>query len=323
MDEFRTIARLWPSGVELSQGTDSNLLGGAATFTRDAPIFVTSPDGTQNFEFRFWNTGRHTTSKRRVRWNFSVLGWGTWTATRWYGPPAGGNGGGDPHVRADPFSIATDGPLLPGGTPIDGAASTFAAGAWPFNGDDHVIGTAAGPASVVAKDPFDNADFAGWLQMIVGGDPVGEFVESDSGTGGVIGGTGFYDHVVGGAFLAAQGTSAELLATYGASVFTIPDPFGPLRDLFDRYRHLGGPGSKIPPNVDPAPPDLIRLLGIEQLLALTRPGGGAGTDFGGLIEAVPRMSNEELKQAQLSVQTTLDLGKSALASINAQLKREM
>src|SRR5262245_29792407 len=125
MDEFRTTAKVWPAGTELGLDVDSNLLGGHATFTRNAANFVTSADGAHTYQFLFWNTGRHMTNKRQVRWNFSVLGWGTWPATRWYGtPPVGGGGPGAALVRADAFSIGLDAPLAPG-TPIDGAASTY------------------------------------------------------------------------------------------------------------------------------------------------------------------------------------------------------
>jgi hypothetical protein len=318
-DEFRTIGKLWPSGSEVDLGTDSNVLGGPATFTRNAAPFVTSPDGTQNYQFLFWNTGRHMTNKRRVRWNFSVLGWGTWTATRWYGTPSGG-GGGSPRVRADSFSIGTDGSLA-GPTPIDGTASTFAAGAWPFGGDDHAIGTAAGPASVVAKDPLNSYQFAGWLPLIWGGDPSGEFVESDAGTGGVIGGAGFYDHVVGGAFAAPAGTSADLLATYGEYHRELPGGLGPYVDWWERFGRQGrGPGD-FQPNVDPSPIDLIRIRVLEQLMRQMDSDPAAGTDFRRLIDAAPTMSRDELKRTMQSLQTTLELGKAALTAIEAQMKR--
>lgn len=323
MDEFRTICKLWPAATELNLGTDSNLLGGPATFTRNATNFVT--DGTQNYQFLFWNTGRHMTNKRQVRWNFSVLGWGTWTAIKWYGTPSGGPG--TPRVRADAFTIGGDAPLS--GTPID-ATSTYAPGAWPFGGDDHVIGTAAGAANVVAKDPFPSVasssyDFAGWLQLVWGGDPTSEFVETDVGPGGSGSGFGVYDHVAGGAFPVAMGASADLLATYGTKHSNVIDPgviqdF--LRDILEKFAHLGEPGGlKIPGYVDPSPIDFIRLKVLEQFLQQTRPGSGGGTDFQRLIEAAPGMSREELTRSMQSLKTTLGLGETALTAIEAQLKR--
>ena len=309
MDEFRTIARLWPAGTELDLGGDSNNLTVPATFTRNAPQFET--DGTSSWQFLFWNTGRRITTKRRVRWNFSLGGWGVWTATRWYGTPGGGDG--KPRVRADAFSIGADAAQAP--TPIDGPASTFAAGAWPFGGDDHVIGTAGGAVSVVPKDPYAGLDFAGWVQLIWGGDSSGEFVETDVASGG---GSGFgvYEHVTPGPFPVAQGASADLIATYGSPGKTLVID---LRRIFEEIMQ------RVPIDFkdrgDPSPIDFIRLKVLEQLVQQTRPAGAGGTDFQQLIDSVSKMSKADLERAAKSVQTSLDLGKSALSAIKAQLKR--
>jgi hypothetical protein len=311
MDEFRTIAKLWPSGTEIDLGTDSNILGGPATFTRNAANFVTSPDGTQNFQFLFWNTGRHLTNKRRVRWNFSVLGWGTWTATRWYGTP--GVNGGPPRVHADAFTIGGDQTLS--ATPIDGSASTFAAGAFPFNGNDHEIGTAGGAATVVAVDPLSGYEFSGWLRLFFGGDPDGEFIETDAGSGGTIGGPGFYDHVIGGSFMAAAGTSADLLAAYGYHESGI----GKIRFWLDILRGSRGP-IELPDRGDPGPPDLIRARILEQLLKETQPAGG-GSEFQNLMDSAATMSREQLQRALQGLRTTLDMGRTALSTLEARLKQ--
>jgi hypothetical protein len=51
MDEFRTVAKLWPAGTDLDLGIGSTNLTltppGSANFTRTAAPFVTSADGTQ------------------------------------------------------------------------------------------------------------------------------------------------------------------------------------------------------------------------------------------------------------------------------------
>ncbi len=305
MDEFRTLAKLWPSGAPLP-GTDENWINAATMFNRTADKFAS--DGVTTYQFLFWNTGRHTTRKRSVRWNFSVLGWGTWTATRWYGLPGGG---GPPRVRADAFSIGDDAVLSP--TPIDSAASTFAAGSYPFNGDDHAIGTANGKATVVAKDPLNSYDFAGWLQLIWGGDDSGDFVESDAGSGGTIGGVGFYDHVVGGSFSVAKGVSADLLATYGYHAQSRP---WTIREVEAAIANL-----KIPINPgDPGPEDRIRLGILAQLLLQTQPKPEAGTDFQQIIEAAPNMSPAQLKRAVQSIKTSLALGSTALSTLETRLK---
>lgn len=321
MDEFRTIAKLWPTGIELDLGTDSNILLGGATFSRHAAQYVTSVTGTQTYQFLLWNTGRHMTNKRSVKWIFSVLGWGIWTATRWYGTPSTGGPPPVPRVRADAFTIAGDVPLV--ATPID-PSSTYAPGAWPFNGSDHEIGTAAGAASVVPKDPFpittsSSYDFAGWLQLLWGGDNTSEFVETD--TGSPPGSPGFYDHVVGGAFPVAMGASADIIATYGTVNNTITGPD------FDRWKDwiyqvvFNLPG-RIPRDWgDPVPPDLIRMRMLERAIQATQPGLPSSGDFQSLIEAAPRMSHEELKRAVQSLKTSLDLGKTALSALDAQIKR--
>ena len=125
MDEFNVIAKIWPTGTVLDLGADTNNVTVPSFFTRHAADFVTSMDGTHTYRFLFFNTGRHVTNKRHVRWNFSVGGWGTWTATKWYGTPS--TGPGAERVRVDPFTIGGDAPLP--GTAIDAPASTFAAGA--------------------------------------------------------------------------------------------------------------------------------------------------------------------------------------------------
>jgi hypothetical protein len=321
MDEFRTIAKLWPSGDEIDLGADSNVLSGGATFTRNAAPFVTSADGSTNYQFLFWNTGRHTTNKRRVKWIFSVLGWGTWTATRWYGiPPTGG--GGPPRVHAEPFSISADDPPT-GPTVIDGAASTYAAGAHPWNGNDREIGTSDGAATVVAKTPYNGQFFTGWQRLIWGGDPVGEFVETDSGLSGPFGGDGYYTpvNVTTGAYGAAQGTSHDLIATYASS--GSDDPVVKIPKWFEDLIWPRKPW-EIDPVGDPGPLDRIRRLLLESLLERTRPSvreaDVSEAGFGRILEAVPRMAADELKRALSSVRTSVKLGETVMEAIEAKLK---
>ncbi len=216
MSLFNVTTKLWPGGESLDTGTDDNVVSvppGSASFDRHAALFVTSPDGTQNFEFLFWNTGRNTTNKRHVHWDFSAGGWTTWTATKWYGvPPSNGNGGHE--VRVDPFSIASNGPLTGSGTAIDPSASSFPPGSYPDMGDDHLIDTEDGAVDVAAKGSLASLQFAGWDQLIWGGDDSGTFYESDAGASQ--GSPGFYP-VGSGTFHVVQDGSAILLALYGNS----------------------------------------------------------------------------------------------------------
>src|ERR1700757_2991653 len=120
MDQFNVTTKLWPTGANLDLGTDSNLVTVPSSFDRHASNFVTSMDGTHNYQFLFWDTGRHVTNLRHVRWNFSVGGWGMWTATRWYGTPPTGPGG-PPEVTVTPFTIGGDNVITGSGSPINGA----------------------------------------------------------------------------------------------------------------------------------------------------------------------------------------------------------
>jgi hypothetical protein len=319
-DIFIVNAKLWPAGTELNFGIDSNPVGGPYSPQRQAAAFAS--DGTTSYQFLFWNTGRHLTSKRNVKWIFSVLGWGVWTATKWYGIP--GTGPGSKKIRANAFSIGGN-QSLGAATPIAAPpASTFPPGAWPDGGDDHVVSTASGPVSIAAKDPYDTYDFAGWLQLIWGGDDVSEFVETDAGSGGTIGGVGFYDHVTGGAanWAGAQNSSAELLATYGYHPPPDRGGFDPDRWRDWIYEVIIDDMIKPRPEIvgDPSPIDRIRTRLLEQLLTQTQPGTRGATDFQSLIEAAPKMNPAELKRAVQQLKTTLDLGNTALGALEARLK---
>lgn len=310
MDQFDVNAKLWPSGDSLDVGTDNNLVTVPSSFTRHAADFASSSDGTEQYQFLFWDTGRHVTNKRHVRWNFSVGGWGLWTATKWYGTPPKG-GPGSLRVRVDPFTIGGDAPITSGGTAIDSSASTYASGAFPFNGDDHAIGTANGAVDVVAKDPFTLLQFAGWVQLIWGGDDSGEFVETD--TGASPGSPGFYP-VGSGPFHVNKGGAADLLALYGNSArsrFTVN-----LGEL------LAGLTSVLPYSpVDPSPEDRLRLAILEEVLRKSQPAERVGSEFQQIIEAAPRMSAEELKVAVKSLQASVNLGQTAISTIQALLKK--
>jgi hypothetical protein len=314
MDTFHVTAKLWPGGADLDLGDDTNNVTVPSSFNRHAANFVTTMDGTSNYQFLFWNTGRHLTNKRHVTWNFSAGAWGLWTATKWYG--TSGENGGPARVRADGFTIGGNEPLGPD-TPIDGPASTFPAGAWPFNGDDHAIGTADGAVDVVAEDPFHSLQFAGWLRMTWGGDDSGVFVETD--TGASPGSSTFFEHSS-GPYHADQGSSHDLLATYGNQQgrFVVPS-FDWREFLVD----LGfGSGDPIGPG-DPGPDDFIRLAVLERLLRRTQPAGQGAVDFQRLIRDAQSMSAEELTRAKASLQTSLDLGKTALGTIEGQIKRRV
>ncbi len=315
MSQFIVLTKLWPTGDSLAPPVISSgftIPPSTPHFDHHADKFQASMDGVHNFEFLFWNTGRHVTNKRHVIWDFSQPGWGTWTATKWYGTPPSGPPGSQ-RVRVDAFSIADDGPITSGGSPIaDPPASTFPASAFPFMGDNHAIGTASGPVDVAAKDPFASLQFAGWDQLVWGGDDSNVFFESDSGGGP--GSPSFFPVGV-GTFHVNQNQSADLLALYGnSSRPSISSILGSLG--------LGAfvAGGGVPSPVDPSPLDRIRLAVLESLLQQSKPGGVQGIDFQTIAGAAPRMSVDELKAALKSVQTSVALGQSAVSTIEAQIK---
>jgi hypothetical protein len=333
MGTFRTIARLWPTGDEIDLGTDSNAVGGppGTTFStdRNAAKFVTT-DSHNQFEFLFWNTGRHLTRKRHVIWNFSAFNWGTWTATRWYGDPSGG-GAGSHTVRATALDLHADVPIVE--TPIDGAHSTFPPGAWQSGGNDHLVDTQNGSVIVWPKDPMHSQQFAGWLQLLWGGEDSGDYVEGDSGTTGSFGDDSFYVPVSPGPFSVDQGGSAELIAQYAkSSLMTIPMyhlvdiltkggtiPIYELGDILtkggtilDVIWHVG----------DPVPPDLTREKFLEDFIRQTSPSPArlAG-DLQHLIEKAPQMNAEELRRSITSVQNNIQLSQTALTTLEAHARR--
>ncbi len=310
MSQFTVVTKLWPTGASLDLGTDETTLTvpPSASFNRHAANFVVSPDGTHNYQFLFWNTGRHVTNKRHVHWDFSVGGWGIWTATKWYGTPGGT--GSQPWVDVEPFTIGGDALITGSGTAIDAAASTFAAGAFPFSGNDHQIGTAGGAVTVVAKDPFASLDFAGWDQLIFGGDDSGQFNESDAGGGP---GSPSFFPAGSGPFHVNQNAGANLLALYGNHVRSgLGSILANIGDILTKP----GPISR----VDPSPEDRLRLAILEGLLLQTRPGVGETAALQALTQAAPGMSLSDLNAALKSVQTTIALGNTTISALQAQIK---
>src|SRR4051812_50134963 len=138
MSQFTVVTKLWPTGASLDTGTDETTLTvpPSASFNRHAANFVVSPDGKNNYQFLFWNTGRHVTNKRHVHWDFSVGGWGIWTATKWYGTP-GPTGGNQPWGDVETVSIGGGALVTGSGTAHAAAGSQIPAGALSISGDHH------------------------------------------------------------------------------------------------------------------------------------------------------------------------------------------
>lgn len=331
MDEFKTVAKLWPSGADISPGDDSNIVTVPYTSNRTAAPFITSADGTQNYQFLFWNTGRHLTSKRKVRWNFSVGGWGEWVATRWYGIP--GIGTGAARVRADAFTIGgdtrfADTPIYAGGSTLGGAP--LGPPDYPFGGDDHEVSTAHGALSLAAKDPFTPSGtsgqylFAGWLQLMWGGDPSGEFVETDTGVGGTGSSSTTYEHVIGGNFPAAAGSSADLIAAYGTHVADPGPTFHVIAELIERMKWPMDP--EWWKQGDPSPEDWNRLRQLGDLLQKAAAQGAKPSGFGPLLgfedlaARASSLSKGDARAAAAELKSTILRSQAALKALQLAAK---
>jgi len=164
--------------------------------------------------------------------------------------------------------------------------------------------------TVVAKDPFASLQFAGWDQLVFGGDDSGEFDETDAGGGP---GSATFFPVGGGPFNVNQNGGANLLALYGNhATSNLGKILANIGDI------LTNPGPISP--VDPGPEDRLRLAILEGLLLQTRPAGGDTAGLQALAQAAPRMSLDDLNAALKSVQTTIALGNTTISALQAQIK---
>jgi hypothetical protein len=319
MHVFYVKTRRWPTGEVLAptESTTFSVPPGNEEKTA-TPFIATSP--TDTLQFLFWHTGRRLTGRRTVHWSFTTMTWSVWEATKWYGVPSGGPGG-QPRIHAEAFNLMTS-ELMGADTPISGTSG----GVWPFLGNNNEVGTAGGPATISPIDSLSGLQFCGWQKLIYGGDPNPDpFFETDADvTAANVPGNGSGNVFVftpGTTLHASAGENAEALAAYGSS-----GPGGGGLGLIDIIRGLDRiPWQRRPWDIiaDPSPIDRIRQQLLAELLRTTQPGQGvpAGGDFNRIIESVPNMSADELKRALQSVQTQVDLGQSAVSTIEAQIKR--
>lgn len=319
MSQFSSSGKQYPAGVSLDGFSliNVNVTTSGTTLEQLAPASLLGPDG-KPLSFLFWDTGRRITNKRKVRWTFNhPENWTDWRAVAWYGA---GGGKPQPQVSTGAYWVGVSA-MTP--TPIDGAASSFvnAPGgtpvAWPWSGDDHVVRTEWGPATLHAKPHMQassgspEVDFSSWIQLVAGGDDSGYFAETDDDIGSTGAGSGVTGIVASGSadFAAAMGAGAILVAGY---VTPPPPDYG---GLLGRLREViaGGMLGKFIDKGDPSPEDIIRLKLISESLDLVRGERPTSVDaFEALMEAAPGMSAQELKRTIVSTQTTLRRGQAAV-----------
>lgn len=319
MSQFNSSAKQFPGADELIGfgSINVNVTTSGTTLEQTAPPSLLGP-GNIPLGFLFWDTGRRITNKRRVRWTFNhPENWTDWRAIAWYG-----SGGGDspPQVGTGAYWVGVS-EMTP--TPIDGPASSFVNGpggspvAWPWSGNDHIVRTEWGPATIHAKSQMKRSpgdpqvDFSSWIELISGGDGSGFFSENDNGIGSLDSGSGVTGIAGSGSpdFAAAMGSGANILAGY---VMPPPPDSG---DLLVKLREVIAAGllGKFVDKGDPSPEDIIRLKLISESIDMVRGEKPTSTDaFEALTASGRNMSAQELKRAIVTTQTTLRRGQAAV-----------
>jgi len=310
MNKFEVISKLWPSGIELKGGVDRNTVNPPGqSFTRTAPPLAPGTGAPNGYQFLFWNTGRRVTNKLQVTWTFTNLpSWPTWTATRWYGIAGSGSDGANPKlITATAFAMKDDSSMP--GTPIDAPNSTFTDGpgsqkAHPFGTppDDRVASTQWGPASVAALDPFppqmvfNEYHFAGWLQLVLGGDTSGQFDETD---GAAVGGGSFYSNLAANPVSVAKDATVDLMAAYRVVAVALPGVPGRIPiDYITFIEWLLDYDRRVDPRHPGigADADRLRVGALADLFTLTRMGEAPEDLLKSLAENVKSLSPAELKR---------------------------
>lgn len=333
MNTFQVISKLWPGGASLPGGVDVSTVSPGATFRKTAPALAPGPSAANGYRFLFWNTGRRVTNKLQVTWTFNNLSsWTTWTATRWYGIAGpGGAGGGSKLITASAFAMEDDASMQ--GTPIDSANSTFTDGpggqkAYPVGSppDDRVASTQWGAASVAARDPFPPQMvfkqylFAGWLQLVLGGDENGEFPETD---GAAVGGGGFYSHLAASPVSVSKDASVDLMAAYRViPASRIPVPVdGPI-DYITFIEWLLDYDRLVDPRFPRGPgPHRLRGGALADLFALTRMAEAPEDLLTSIAAKVKSLSPAELKQAISSAKAIAQRVEIARKSLEAAMSK--
>jgi hypothetical protein len=315
------------SGKRFAEGTDLAAFGTVQgdwdpTGGEDITAPALLPDTDGNRPFLFWDTGRRVTTKRRVVWTFHHGDeWSTWNATAWYGPP--GSGPHVPEVSATAYWVGT-GLITP--TPIQAPpASSFVNGpnagqtAWPYEGNDHVVRTEWGPATLHMLDHVQRGatdpqlNFSSVLELVPGGDDSGYCAENDDDVTSSSGITG----------LASLGTQSVTFAhNAGATLlvgYVTPAP------VSFRPPSGGGYGVGSVPWFDRGDPAAFRQIVEQAVRELQDRVRSAVVDVPDTFEQLLRTARElgpnQLQSAILETKALLGRGEAALKSLEAMAKR--
>jgi len=330
MGHFTTNGKRYREGdvVPSFSPIDSTISSAPTLVSQTAPDLVLGPGG-QTRQFLYWDTGRRITTKRTVHWTFTNPGnWTEWNAIAWYGLPGPG-GIGEPIVTTDAHWVGVS-PINP--TPITpppppGSSFVNAPGgspaAWPWSGNDHLVRTEWGAATIVARPNLQRSavdpvlDFTSWTQLIFGGDPTGFFSESDADITSPITTITGIETLTGPSVTAPMGSGGVYLAGY---VLTAPGRLTP-PDFWEKLRAvLADPSifKKFIDKGDPSPEDWLRLKLIAESLDLVRGVKPTEIDaFEGLVAAAKKMAPAELKRTIAGTKSTLARGEAALKAMQA------
>lgn len=319
MHVFHVKTKRWPTGELIAPTVTATFPGPPGSADNTAtPFLALGPAPTDLLQFLFWHTGRRITNFRSVHWSFTTMTWSVWEATKWYGFPGPPGRPGVPRIHTEAFSLVSNS-VMSVDTPISGVTG---GATWPFSGNNNDVGTASGPGTISGIDPLSSLSLCGWQKLVFGGNPSPDvFTETDAdvtattvpgdGSGGV------FTFTPGATLSAAQNEGGEALAAYGSAGKSGGLGIIDIIRVFERIppRRWWDPG-------DPGPFDRIRQRLVEDLVRQTQPvQGGPTTDVSRIIEAIPNMNADELKRALQTVRTQVDLGQTAVSSIEAQIKR--
>jgi len=168
---------------------------------------------------------------------------------------------------------------------------------------------------------FKEHRFAGWLQLILGGDETGEANESDgAAVGGGGGGVSSFGDMVPNPFSVSKDASVDLLAAYHVSDIG-PIEFGPVTRP-DFIEWLLNFDRRVDPRFFPGNDfNGLRVGALAALVAVSRMGNQPLDGVEALTANLKSMSPEELKRAITSAQAIVRRAEAAQKSLETALSK--